>query len=96
MLLIASSELSDEQVAASTSALTTQLVVATETEEQVSLLPLDLNTTNAVVSSLLDISEESNVAVDEVLCSRLYDLDELVLLGCADFYSVLPCIRKDA
>ncbi len=59
-------ELSESQIEASTSLLTTELTLATESEEQESLLPLDLNTTNEVMSTLLDISEETDTTVDEV------------------------------
>ncbi len=53
-------------IAASTLALINQLIYATEPKEQASLQPLDLNTTNFVVSTLLYISEAFNITVDEV------------------------------
>ncbi len=65
--VLETSELSELQIAASTSLLTFELSLATEPEEQESLLPLDLNTTNEVLSTLLDISEEANTTVDEVM-----------------------------
>lgn len=45
-----------------------QLTVATEpTKEGISLFPLDLNTTNFVISSILDFSEEEvNITGDQV------------------------------
>lgn len=47
--------------------ITTDLTEATEpTEDGVPLLPQDLNTTNSVISSLLDFSEETNITVDPV------------------------------
>ncbi len=45
--------------------ITNQLREAT-TPEPISLLPLDLNATNFVISSLLDISQESNITLDVV------------------------------
>ncbi len=46
--------------------------MATEAVDEVSLLPQDLNTTNSVISSILDVSEELNITVDEVIyCVRI-------------------------
>ncbi len=46
--------------------------MATETVDEVSLLPQDLNTTNLVLSSILDVSEELSITVDEVHLLCLY------------------------
>ncbi len=45
---------------------TSQLTEATQQAENNSLLPRDLNTTNLVISSLLDITEKRNLSVDLV------------------------------
>ncbi len=47
-------------------AVTSQLTEATQQAENNSLLPQDLNTTNLVISSLLDITEKRNLSVDLV------------------------------
>ncbi len=65
MELVESSSLSSEEIASSSSDVIEQLIVATDPEPQ-SLLPLDLNSTNFVISILLDVSQESNVTVDRV------------------------------
>lgn len=54
-----------EEVEERTSEVTQQLEEATEPDSG-SLLPLDLNATNFAISSLLDISEESNATVETV------------------------------
>lgn len=65
----------------------TQLTVVTDTEEQVSLLPQDLNTTNSLISDILDASENLNVSVDEVssmgMCensSEIFTVHSLLML----------------
>ncbi len=59
-------------IAASTLQLTNLLIDATEPQEQASILPLDLNTTNSVVSGLLDVIEGSNITVNEVAGAIVY------------------------
>ena len=65
MELQSSANVSAEEIAARISAITEQLVAATE-PGTVSLLPHDLNTTNFVISRLLDIIQDSNITVDQV------------------------------
>ncbi len=67
MMTIQSSEnLTVEEITMMTSEITDRLINATE-PESVSLLPRDINTTNFVISSLLEISEGSlNITVDLV------------------------------
>ncbi len=65
MELVESSSLSSEEIANSSSEIVERLIEATGPEPQ-SLLPLDLNSTNVVISILLDVSQESNFTVDRV------------------------------
>ncbi len=66
MTIQSSENLTVEEITMLTSEITDQLINATE-PESVSLLPHDIDTTNFVISSLLEISEGSlNVTVNLV------------------------------
>ncbi len=73
MELVESSTLSSEEIANSSSDIVERLRVATDPEPQ-SLLPLDLNSTNVVISILLDVSQELNVTVNRVCKHKLTDV----------------------
>ncbi len=64
----------------------TELTAATRSADEISLLPLDLNTTNSAISSILDVTEEMNITVNEVIVR--FRQTNVRLYVCINYFSI--------